>query len=105
MRDKLRLNAILIFLVLSIFWAGSICFGVNSKITRHSSSADLLKGETESVVIGSRGTIGLGAATENLVEKFEDVWSINSIVVSGGSIFVGTSPNGGIYEYRRGKLK
>ena len=97
-KSEVRSFVILIFLV------NSVCFGVNSSITRHSSSADLLKGEAESVVVGSDGTIGLGRSAESLVEKFEDVWSINSIVVSGGSVFVGTSPNGGIYKYSLGKL-
>ena len=46
----------------------------------------------------------LGRAAETLVEDFEDVWSINSVVVSGGAVFLGTSPNGGIYKYSLGKL-
>ncbi|MBN2456082.1 MAG: hypothetical protein JXB29_06035 [Sedimentisphaerales bacterium] len=78
---------------------------VSSKVTRHSSAADLLKGEVENVVIGSRGTIELAASTEPLVESFEDdVWSINSIVISAQDIFFGTSPNGGIYKYSSGEL-
>jgi len=79
-------------------------WAVSSKITRHATSSDLLKGETHDVVIGSRGTIQLGRASEVLVEKFEDVWSINSIVVSGGMVYLGSSPNGGIYKYSLGKL-
>jgi hypothetical protein len=55
-------------------------------------------------VIGSRGTIQLGLAAEVLLPEFEDVWSINSIVVSGGTVFIGTSPNGGIYKYSLDKL-
>ena len=107
MSDKFRNNGVLfcvpavsalICLVLS-----SACPAVNSKITRQSTSAAFLKGETEELVIGSRGTIGLGRAAEVLVEEFENVWSINSIVVSGGVIYVGTSPNGGIYKYSLGK--
>ena len=78
-------------------------WAVSSKITRHTTSADLLKGQTEDVVIDSRGTIQLGRASEVLVEEFEDVWSINSIVASGGTVYVGTSPNGGIYKYSLGK--
>jgi len=77
----------------------TICPGVNSQITRLSSSADLLKGQTKNVVIGSRGTIQLGRSAEVLVDKFENVWSINCIVASGGAIYAGTSPNGGIYKY------
>ncbi|TKJ39409.1 MAG: hypothetical protein CEE38_01325 [Planctomycetes bacterium B3_Pla] len=85
----------------------SACLAVSSKITRHTSSADLLKGKIEKVVIGSRGTIQLGRAAEAVVKDFEgfaDVWSINSIVISGGTIYFGTSPNGGIYKYGLNKL-
>jgi hypothetical protein len=81
-----------------------VCLGVTSKVTRHNSSADLSAGKTKDVVVGSKGTLELGRASEVLVDKFEDVWSINSIVVNGGTIFVGTSPNGGLYEYSLGKL-
>ncbi len=86
----------------------STSLAVSSKVTRHSSSSDLLKGKIKDVVIGSKGTIELGRSAKSLVEKFEeleDVWSINSIVVSGGTIYFGTSPNGGIYQYSLNKLK
>ena len=86
------------------YLSDSVCLAVSSKIARHSSSADLLKGETRDIVIGSKGTLQLGRAWETPIEEFEDVWSINSIVVSGGTVFVGTSPNGGIYKYSLGKL-
>jgi hypothetical protein len=76
-----------------------LCPAVNSKVTRQSTSTQFLKGETENLVIGSRGTIQLGRSAEVLVEQFENVWSINSIVASGGAIYAGTSPNGGIYKY------
>jgi hypothetical protein len=77
---------------------------VSSKITHHRSSADLLKGQVKDVIIGSKGTLQLGRAWETPVEAFEDVWSINSIVVSGGTVFIGTSPNGGIFKYSLGEL-
>jgi hypothetical protein len=93
------------------------CWAVTSKVTRHSSSEDLLKGRTKDVVVGSEGTLQLSRAAEVIVEKFEDLcrtanakksasepWSINSIVVSGGTVYLGTSPNGGIYRYSLGKL-
>ncbi len=86
------------------YFSSSACWAVSSKITRHASSSDLLKGETENIVIGSRGTIQLGRAAETLLPEFEDVWSINSIVVSGGTVYIGTSPNGGIYKYSLDKL-
>jgi len=80
------------------------CWAVSSKVTRHRSSADLLKGKTEDIVIGSKGTVQLGCAAKTLAEKFEGVWSINSIVVNADTIFIGTSPNGNIYKYSLDKL-
>ena len=107
MRNKFGVSYILTFTALLFMISGSACWAVSSKITRHKSSADLLKGKAEKLVIGSRGTIQLGRAAETPVEEFEDfedVWSINSIVVSGGTVYFGTSPNGGIYKYSLNKL-
>jgi len=106
MRDKCRLGkrtSVIITLVLVVTF---VCPGwaVSSKVTRQTDSSDLLKGQIENVVIGSRGTIQLGRAAEVLVAEFEDVWSINSIVVSGGTVYIGTSPNGAIYKYSLGEL-
>jgi hypothetical protein len=86
----------------------STCFAVTSKVVRQTGSTDLLKGHGEKVVIGSRGTIQLGRAAETLVDpspNLSDVWSINSIVVSGGTVYFGTSPNGAIYRYNISRLK
>lgn len=109
MSERFRCNLVVsnvlgVSLLIFLGWA-SLCPAVNSKVTRHSSSTQLLKGEAEDVVIGSRGTVQLGRSAEVLVEDFENVWSINSIVASGGAIYVGTSPNGGIYKYSLKKLK
>ena len=82
----------------------SVSQAVTSKVTRHSTSKDLLAGESDGVVVTSRGTIQLGRAAKVLASDFEEVWSVNSIVVSGGTIFVGTSPNGRVYKYSLGKL-
>ena len=101
-----RKSKIVIHLVLCLVLS-SACLAVSSKVTRHTSSTDLLKGRIEKVVIGSRGTIQLGRAAESLIKEFkgfDDVWSINSIVVSGGTVYFGTSPNGGIYKYSLNKL-
>ncbi len=95
----------LLVLILVCLISGSASLAVNSKITRHAGSSDLMKGKTENIVIGSRGTLQLGSDWEAPVKEFEDVWSINSIVVSGGTVYIGTSPNGGIYKYSLGKLK
>jgi outer membrane protein assembly factor BamB len=105
-QDALATLKIVNHLVLCLFLS-SACLAVSSKVTRHNSSSDLLKGRTEKVVIGSRGTIQLGRAAESLIKEFkgfDDVWSINSIVVSGGTVYFGTSPNGGIYKYNLNKL-
>ena len=107
MRDKLGLNYKLIHAALLCLFLSSVCSAVSSKITRHNSSSDLLKGRAEKVVIGSRGTIQLSRAAESLIKEFksfDDVWSINSIVLSGGTVYFGTSPNGGIYKYNLNKL-
>ncbi|MFC1737420.1 hypothetical protein ACFL1G_00020 [Planctomycetota bacterium] len=93
------------------------CFAVTSEIVRHKTNADFSQGKTESVIIDSKGTIKLGRSAKTLVKKFKNLdgskddqnsdyepWSINSIVVSGGTIYIGTSPNGGIYKYSMGKL-
>jgi len=87
---------LLSFSLLSLLVAGRDCWAVSTNITRHSSGADLLKGQTQDSIVDSKGTIQLGRAAEVLVEDLKDVWSINSIVVSGGKVFLGTSPNGGV---------
>jgi hypothetical protein len=106
MRDKFGVSYILTFTALLCIFTDP-AWAVSSKIIRHKSSADLLKGKAEKLVISSRGTIQLGRAAETPVEEFEDfddVWSINSIVVSGGAVYFGTSPNGGIYKFSLNEL-
>jgi len=100
-RKSTRVFVLLLLVCLPV----PFCRAVTSKITRHSSGRDFLKGETNDVVIGSRGTIQLGRRAEVLVKQFEDVWSINSIVVNGETVYVGTSPNGGVYAFGPGGLK
>jgi outer membrane protein assembly factor BamB len=90
--------------VLMVVWFATNSPAVTSKVTRHSTSKDLLAGESDGVVVTSRGTVQLGRAAKVLASEFEQVWSVNSIVVSGGTIFVGTSPNGHVYKYSLGKL-
>jgi len=85
--------------------SASFCGAVTSKITRHNSSLEFQKGEANDVVIGSRGTIQLGRRAEILVKQFDDVWSINSIVSIGDTVYVGTSPNGGVYSFAASGLK
>lgn len=93
----------LITCVLLVSFAGR-GWSVTSKVTRQSTGVELLKGQTDNVVISSRGTIQLGRAAKVLVEEFDDVWSVNCITISGGTVYLGTSPNGNIYKYSLGKL-
>jgi len=107
MRDKRGCNVTWISIALLCLALSSTCLAVSSKVFRHTRSADLLKGRTENVVIGSRGTIQLGRAAEALIDRFKgfnDVWSVNSIVVSGGTVYFGTSPNGAVYRHSIGRL-
>ncbi|MFA5239863.1 MAG: WD40 repeat domain-containing protein [Phycisphaerae bacterium] len=94
--------------LLASYLSGPCCLAVTSKVTRHSSGEDLSKGRVKDVIIGSEGNLQLGRAAEVIIENFEESgtgpWAIDSIVVSGGTIYLGTSPNGGIYRYSLGKL-
>ncbi|UCC96413.1 MAG: hypothetical protein JSW66_11265 [Phycisphaerales bacterium] len=107
MRSKSDVAFTFIFVALLCLVPGSVCSAVSSKVTRHTSSSDLLKGKAEQIVIGSRGTIQLGRSAESVIKEFKgfaDVWSVNSVVLSGGTIYFGTSPNGGIYKYSLNKV-
>ena len=107
MKKEFHLSLSSMFVMFFLFLAlpVELVLAVNSKVTRHATSADFLKGEADGVVIGSQGTLGLGQAAAVLAEKFDDVWSINSIVVNAGVVYLGTSPNGSIYKYSLGKLE
>jgi hypothetical protein len=107
MKDVLCPNVKITWIVLLGLIFSSASSAVTSKITRQNSSSELLKGKLEKIVIGSRGTIQLGRAAKPLIDEstdFSDVWSINSIVISGGTIYFGTSPNGGVYKYSLNKI-
>ena len=90
--------------ILIVTWLPSPGLTITSKITRQSSSKELLEGKTDGVVVTSRGTIQLGRAAKVLADEVKDAWAINSIVVSGGTVYIGTSPNGIIYKYNMDKL-
>ena len=91
-------------IVLAVLLLTSAAVAVTSKITRQASSKDLLAGEAKDVIVTSRGTIQLGRAAKVLATDFDGVWSVNCIIISGGTIFIGTSPNGDIYKYSLDKL-
>ncbi len=108
MRKFITTGVVLKLAALSIVF--SFCMieaasAVTSKVTHHSTAEELLKGKTEDIVISSKGTLQLGRKWERLTKDFNDVWSINSIVPSGGKIYIGTSPNGGIYRYSLGEIE
>lgn len=107
MAIKFQRDTVVFFVALvCLVWVlpASRSWAVSSKIARHAGASDLLKGETENVVIDSRGTLQLGRGAEVLVKTFEDVWSINCIVEIGEAVYLGTSPNGGIHRYSRGQV-
>ena len=95
-------NALIIGMILI---SGSICPAITTKITTQSSSSEFEKGKTDKVVITSQGTIELSRDSDILVEDLEDAWVINSIVATGGTVFLGTSPNGAVYRYRLGDVQ
>ncbi len=92
-------------LIVFLFCMISVTSAVTSKVTYHNTAEELIKGKTENIIISSKGTLQLGRGWERLTVDFNDVWSINSIVASGGKIYIGTSPNGGIYRYSLGKTE
>jgi len=102
-RKKARGSSVLCFVGLLVV-LNPVSLAVTSKLTRHSTQADFLKGETENVIIDSRGTIRLARAWSQLAADFKKVWAINTIVADGQTLFLGTSPNGRIYKYHDGRL-
>ncbi|AQT67176.1 Two component regulator propeller [Anaerohalosphaera lusitana] len=75
----------------------SLAPAVTTKVTRHSDPSQLLKGETENVIINSQGRIQLARkySTLELDDALENVWVINTIAEdSAGGVYLGTSPNG-----------
>jgi len=77
---------------------------VTSQVVRHREVGDFSPGQTESIVVGSRGTLQLGFDSTEVVEELSQAWSVNAIVVNAGAVFMGTSPNGCIYKYSLGQL-
>jgi outer membrane protein assembly factor BamB len=103
---KFYFGKITLLTVWAVLVMSGISSAVTSKITRHRSAADLLKGETEKTVIDSEGTIKLAreAVEIDYPRLLKDVWIINTIVAdSAGTIYLGTSPNGDIIKYAKGK--
>ena len=91
-------------LFICLFILSTLAQAVTTQVHRHASESDLSKGEAEHLVVDSRGTMQLGRSAEVLVGDLDRVWSINSILASGSTIYFSTSPNGGIYRYSFGAL-
>lgn len=103
---KSHIRKMILLAGFAVFVLGGSAAAVTSKITRHRSAADLLKGETQNTVIDSEGTIKLAreAAEIDCGRLLKDVWIINAVVAdSAGTIYLGTSPNGNIIKYADGK--
>jgi hypothetical protein len=64
----------------------AVCFiqnviAVTSKITSHNTSDDFIKGQTENIIIGSKGTLQLSRTNNIIAKDFEDVWSIKQKMI------------------------
>ncbi len=91
--------------------AGSLCLAllaanlpaVTSNLTEFKTAAQFTTGDPNGVVIDSKGTVYLNRESKEIAADFDDVWTINSIVVSGGDTLIGTSPNAAVYKITDGK--
>ncbi len=92
----------LLMVLLLVF--GPEALAVNSKVVRRGAGAVSEKVEVKDVVVSTTGRIQLGRAAEVLADSADDVWSVNTMAASGGTLYVGTSPNGAIYRYAAGEL-
>ena len=79
-------------------------WAVTSRVHRHSGASELQRGDVNDVIISSRGTLRLARSADVLLKDLDQAWSINAIVSTGGALYLGTSPNGGIYRYAYGQL-
>ena len=82
--------------------------GVNSVITRHNSSTDFLKGETEDIVIGSTGSMSLAPKTDviDTGRALDDVWSILTMITDAdGNVYLGTGPDAKVLRYADGLIE
>ncbi len=89
-------------LILSLVVNTAAVFGVTSKIVRFNSAAELLKGQSDDVIVDSEGTIRLARQSEHYALPYTgtEVWTVNTILSSpDGSVYMGTSPNGDIFRF------
>lgn len=84
------------------------CFGVTSVITKHNSSADFLKGQTDKIVVDSAGTLRLApeTITVDCGSLLSDAWSIHTMYLDReGVLYLGTGPNAKVIRYLNGKAE
>lgn len=96
--------AVEILLLLAV----SPVLAVTSVITRHNSSADFLKGETEKAIVTSTGTIRLSPQTEEIdtADWLSDVWSIHAMMADAdGAVYLGTGPDATVLRYANGTME
>ena len=84
--------------VLLIISISSYVNAVTSNMTEFTSGSDFAKGDPNGVVIDSSGKITLNRDYKIIAEKFDNLWTINSIIEIGENIFIGTSPDGAILK-------
>ena len=74
---------------------------VTSVITRHNTGVDLLKGDTENVIIDSNGTLRLARRTVSIDcgDLLKNVWAVNCLLVdTRKALYLGTSPDGKVFR-------
>lgn len=80
---------------------------VTSVVSRHSKSEDFLKGKLENLMVDSDGNLRLARRADVLLgpESLIGVWTINVVAAEpdGSAVYAGTSPNGTIFRYSRGR--
>ena len=93
--NKTVLNVLTVMLLFILL--GAPAPAVTSVITRHTSSDDFLKGDTEHIVIDSAGSLRLARRTTHIDcgDLLKDVWAINCMLAdSRQALYLGTGPNG-----------
>lgn len=92
----------------------AVCFvsagrvgAVTSVVSRHAKSEDFLKGKLENLMVDSDGNLRLARRADVLLgpEALIGVWTINAVAAEpdGSAVYAGTSPNGTIFKYSRGR--
>jgi hypothetical protein len=82
---------------------------VTSVITRHSKSEHFLKGKLDNLMVDSDGNLRLARRADVLLkpETLVGVWTINTLLAEpdGSALYIGTSPNGTLFKYTKGKTE